>query len=178
MLVRSFTVNNISGTRHQPLLHAIRNLFVFVEYCHLLELYVKCAALYRTFIPQSFWNTRCGRPRGRKFHLTRSLVASEGWSLVRDRTNRKHCPSHEIWSYKRGGRWWGWSLDRGSTVPCIYGSSKCLLPLEHPGSKWQNMVVFATIATANFESWLCHCLRSKVMIKTQVQGWKKSDFFD
>ena len=96
MLVRSFTVNNISGTRHQPLLHAIRNLFVFVEYCHLLELYVKCAALYRTFIPESFWNTRCGRPRGRKFHLTRSLVASEGWSLVRDRTNRKHCPSHEI----------------------------------------------------------------------------------
>ena len=47
MLVRSFTVNNISG----PLLHAIRNLFVSVEYCHLLELYVKCAALYPTFIP-------------------------------------------------------------------------------------------------------------------------------
>ena len=50
MLVRSFTVNNISGTRHQPLLHAIRNLFVFVEYSHLLELYVKCAILFRTFI--------------------------------------------------------------------------------------------------------------------------------
>ena len=116
MLVRSFTVNIISGTRHQPLLHAIHNLFMFVEYCHLLELYVKCAALYRTFIPQSFWNTRCGRPRGRKWHLTRSLVASKGWSLVKDRTNRKHCPSHEIWSYKRDGRWWWWSFDRGSTV--------------------------------------------------------------
>ena len=90
--------------------------FVFVEYCHLLEFYVKCAALYRTFIPQSIWNTRCGCPRGRKFHLTRSLVASEGWSLVRDRTNRKHCSSHEIWSYKRDGRWWGCSFDRGSTV--------------------------------------------------------------
>ena len=51
MLVRSFTVNNISGPRHQPLLHAIRNLSVFVEYCHLLELYVKCAALHPTFIP-------------------------------------------------------------------------------------------------------------------------------
>ena len=36
---------------------------------------------------------------------TRSLVASEGWSLVRDRTNRKQCPSHKIWSYKRDGRW-------------------------------------------------------------------------
>ena len=49
-------------------------------------------------------------------YVTRSLVASEGWSLVRDRTNRKHCPSHEIWSYKRDGRWWRWSFDRGSTV--------------------------------------------------------------
>ena len=39
--------------------------------------------------------------------MTRSLVASEGWSSVRDRTNRKHCPSHRIWSYKRDGRWRG-----------------------------------------------------------------------
>ena len=31
---------------------------------------------------------RGGRSRGRKSHQTRSLVASEGWSLVRDRTNR------------------------------------------------------------------------------------------
>ena len=51
-----------------------------------------------------------GRSRGRKSHLTRSLVASEGWSLVRDRTNRKHCQSHKIWSLVRvvvgeGGRW-------------------------------------------------------------------------
>ena len=30
MLVRSFTANKISGTSHQPLLHAIRNIFVFV----------------------------------------------------------------------------------------------------------------------------------------------------
>ena len=30
MLVRSFTANKISGTRHQPLLQAIRNIFVFV----------------------------------------------------------------------------------------------------------------------------------------------------
>ena len=28
--VRSFTANKINGTRHQPLLHAIRNIFVFV----------------------------------------------------------------------------------------------------------------------------------------------------
>ena len=128
MLVRSFTVNNISGTRHQPLLHAIHNLFMFVEYCHLLELYVKCAALYRTFIPQSFWNTRCGRPRGRKCHLTRSLVVSEGWSLVRDRTNRKHCPSHEICSYKRDE---GWSFDRSSTRPNNASSDRRSLQKFH-----------------------------------------------
>ena len=67
--------------------------------------YVKCAALYWTFIPQSFWNTRCGHPRVRKFHLTRSLVVFGGWSSVRGRTNRKHCPSHKIWSYKGDGRW-------------------------------------------------------------------------
>ena len=35
------------------------------------------------------------------------------------------------------------------TIPRIYVSSKCLLPLEHPGSKWQNVVVFATVATTN-----------------------------
>ena len=30
----------------------------------------------------------------------------EGWSLVRDSyTNRNHCPSHEMWSYERDGRW-------------------------------------------------------------------------
>ena len=39
---------------------------------------------------------------------TLSLVTSEGWSLVRDRTHRKHCPSHKIWSYLRGI----WSLVR------------------------------------------------------------------
>ena len=40
-----------------------------------------------------------------------------GWSLVRDSyTNRNHCLSHEMWSYERDGRWWGWSFVRGSTV--------------------------------------------------------------
>ena len=116
LLVWLFTINKISGTHHQPLLQAIRNMLCSFDYYHLLELYVKCAAFYLIFIPQSFWNTRCGRPRGRKFHLTRSLVALEGWSSVRDRTNRKHCLSHEIWSYKGDGRWWGCSFDRGSTV--------------------------------------------------------------
>ena len=34
------------------------------------------------------------------------VVVSEGWSLVRDSyTNRNHCPSHEMWSYERDGRW-------------------------------------------------------------------------
>ena len=28
----------------------------------------------------------------------------DGRCRVRDRPNRKHCPSHDIWSYKRDGR--------------------------------------------------------------------------
>ena len=87
MLVRSFTANKISGTCHQPHLHAIRNIFVFVLVLPPIEMICKMCCLHRTFIHQSFWNTRCGRPRGRKLHLTRSLVALEGWSSVRDRTN-------------------------------------------------------------------------------------------
>ena len=81
------------------------NHFVFVEYCH-LELHVKCAALYRTLIPQvvleyAMWSFA----REKIPYVTRSLDASDGWSLVRDRTNRKYCPSHKMWSYKRDGRW-------------------------------------------------------------------------
>ena len=34
-------------------------------------------------------------------------------------TNRNHCPSHEMWSYERDGRWWGWSFVRGSTVMAL-----------------------------------------------------------
>ena len=30
------------------------------------------------------------------------------------------------------------------TIPWIYGSSKCLLPHQNPGSKWESMVAFAT----------------------------------
>ena len=30
------------------------------------------------------------------------------------------------------------------TIPWIYGRSKCLLPHQNPGSKWENMVAFAT----------------------------------
>ena len=44
------------------------------------------------------------------------------------------------------------------TIPCIYGSRKCLLPLAHPGSKWQNVVAFATVATAIFEPCSRICL--------------------
>ena len=37
-------------------------------------------------------------------------------------TNRNHCPSHDMWSYERDGRWWGWSFVRGSTVLCLWYS--------------------------------------------------------
>ena len=34
--------------------------------------------------------------------MARSLVAFRGWSSVRDRTNRKHCSSHEKYARIRG----------------------------------------------------------------------------
>ena len=86
---------NLSTRCHQRLLHAIQTFLCSFEYCHLLELYVKCAALYRTLIPQSFigGNNTHGPVAGRVW----------GWSSARGRTNRKHCPSHEIWSDKKDG---------------------------------------------------------------------------
>ena len=103
------------------------------EYCHLLELYVKCAALYRTFIPHSF--IRGNNSNGR------SLVAFGRWSSVRDRTNRKHCPSHEIWSYKGFYctvctiflcRFTNYLLSKDSCGKvCIYGCDLYLLPQFH-----------------------------------------------
>ncbi len=105
MLVRSFAANKISGRRHQPLLHAMRNIFVFVLVLPPIELICKMccptSAIHSTVVLEyAMWSSL-----EVKFHLTRSLVALEGWSSVRDCTNRKHCPSHEIWSYKRDGRW-------------------------------------------------------------------------
>ena len=145
MLVQSFMVNKISGTHHQPLLHAICNISCSFEYCHLLELYVKCAVLYRTFMPQSFWSTRCGRPWGRKFHLTRSLVAFGGWSSVRDSTNRKHCPSHEIWSNKGDGHWWGWSFYRDSTVFCSFITTSRLPYVPNIFKRRRSVVVISFV---------------------------------
>ena len=65
-------------------------------------------------------------PHGRRM----PAHALEGWSSVIDRTNRKHCPSHEIRSYKRDGRWRGWSFDRGSTVS--NNSQEYCNPFVHP----------------------------------------------
>ena len=91
---------------------------------------------------------RGGRSRRRKSHLTQSLVASEGWSSVRDRINRKHCPSHRIWSYKRDGRWWGWSFDRGSTILSLWLNVR-RVPCGHP--LW----------------WMCVCVSYIPRCKTQ-----------
>ena len=118
MLVRSLTANKISGTRHQPLLHAIRNIFVFVLVLpHIESILCKICCptsdIHSTVVREyAMWSSA-------RENIPSDPVAGrlEGWSSVGDRTNRKHCPSHEIWSYKRDGRWRGWSFDRGSTVP-------------------------------------------------------------
>ena len=103
MLVRSFTVNKISGTSHQPLLHAIRNIFVFVLVLPPIEIKIKMCCppsdIHSTVILEyATWSSA-------REKIPSDLVALEGWSSVRDHTNRKHCPSHEIWSYKRDGHW-------------------------------------------------------------------------
>ena len=36
---------------------------------------------------------------------TSCSVAKIKESSIRDRTNRKHCLSHQIWSYKKDGPW-------------------------------------------------------------------------
>ena len=114
MLVRSFTANKSSGTRHQPLLHAIRNIFVFVLVLPPIEMI--CKMCCPTSVIRSTVVLEYAMWSSARETIPSDPVALEGWSSVRDRTNRKHCPSHEIWSYKRDGRWWGWSFDRGSTV--------------------------------------------------------------
>ena len=99
MLVRSLTVNNISGTRHQSLLHAIRNLFVFVEYCHLLELYVNVLpSIGHSFHSRSGIRdvvVREGDPSPSDPVAGRVRVMVVGQGSYRQKT----------WSYKRDGRW-------------------------------------------------------------------------
>ena len=46
--------------------------------------------------------------------------------------NRNHCPSHEMWSYERDGRWWGWSFVRGSTVVWSLSLPPSISPSFHP----------------------------------------------
>ena len=61
MLVRSFTVNKIRGTRHQSLLHAIRNIFfVFVAYFHLIICKMCCplSNIHCTFVLEyAIWSS-------------------------------------------------------------------------------------------------------------------------
>ena len=111
MLVWSFTVNKISGTRHQPLLHAIRNVFVFVCVqppigiickicCPLSDIHSTVVLEYamwsstRTKIPS---DPVAGRVRGmvvgmvvgqgpykqKTLSVTLNMVVYGGWSLVR-----------------------------------------------------------------------------------------------
>ena len=115
MLVRSFTVNKISGTR-RVINHFCIRYAIFLcsfEYCHLLELYVKCAALYRTLIPQSFWNTRCGRPRGIKFNLTR-------WLRLRDGRRSGTIQTENTVRHTKYGRIRGMVVDEGGRSTGFY----------------------------------------------------------
>ena len=115
MLVRSFTVsklfNKISGTRNVINQFCTRyTLFMCLfQYCYLLEFYVKCAALYWTFISQSF-------TRG---HNSNGPVAG---GVVVDECGHKVCLPSVAWNVFING---GWTLVRevvnqGFYCICIY----------------------------------------------------------
>ena len=84
--VRSFTVSNLFNeisTTTNVINHVCMRYALFMcsfEYCHLLELDVKCAALHRTFIPQSFitGNNSNSTVAG----LVRGVVVEEGGHVV------------------------------------------------------------------------------------------------
>ena len=94
----------ISGTltRHQPLLHAIRNIFVFVRVLPPIGIICKmCCSLSdihsAVVLEYAMWSSA-------REKIPSDPVAGRVRGMVVG--NRKHCPSHEIkWSYKRDGRW-------------------------------------------------------------------------
>ena len=69
------------------------------DYCHLLQLYVKCAALYRTFVlGYAMWSSARDK-------IPSDPVVGRVWGMVIGQGPYKQkSPSHKIWSYQGDGR--------------------------------------------------------------------------
>ena len=101
MLVRSFTANNISGTRHQPRLYAIRNICVFVLVLPPIEMICKmCCPTSDMHSTVAMWSSaREQIPSDPVAGRVRGMVVGQGsnkqktLSVTRNR------------SYKKDGRW-------------------------------------------------------------------------
>ena len=120
MLVRSFTKLPSTILAGRVINHFCTGYAIFL--CSLSTAtywnYVKSADLYRTFIPQSFWNTRCGCPRGRKFHLTQSRQRDGRWSgIVQTENTVRHTKKSSIFLLKIRDHFWAiFLLDSGPTL--------------------------------------------------------------
>ena len=83
MLVRSFAANKISGTRHQPLLHAKRNIFVFVLVLPPIEICKMCgptSAIHSTVVLEyAMWSSARGKiPSDPVAGRVREMVVGQG----------------------------------------------------------------------------------------------------
>ena len=84
MLVRSFAANKISGTRHQPLLHAMRNIFVFVLVLPPIEIICNMccptSAIHSTVVLKyAMWSSARGKiPSDPVAGRVRGMVVGQG----------------------------------------------------------------------------------------------------
>ena len=84
MLVWPFAANKISGTRHQPLLHAMRNIFVFVLVLPPIEMiYKMCcptSAIHSTVVLEyAMWSSARGKiPSDPVAGRVRGMVVGQG----------------------------------------------------------------------------------------------------
>ena len=86
MLVRSFAANKISGRRHQPLLHAMRNIFVFVLVLTPIEMIILCkmccptSAIHsKVVLEYAMWSSARGKiPSDPVAGRVRGMVVGQG----------------------------------------------------------------------------------------------------
>ena len=100
----------LAGRVINPFLPAIRYLFVLCKVCcPLSEIHSTVVLEY------AMWSSAREKiPSDPVAGRVRGMVVGQG------SYKQKTLSVTWIWSYKRAGRWWGWSFDRGSTVYLIW----------------------------------------------------------
>ena len=98
---------HVSAPHHALFLPVSTNVFYFytnfISNTPLLRIFYSWSK-HKRMVQTQYSRTPLIRPPSESHWCGR--IRLEGWSLVRDSyTNRNHCPSHEMWSYERDGRW-------------------------------------------------------------------------